>query len=71
MTGVPTNAGKLTVTVAPVSQLARLGLPAFVALVGLIAFLVVAVLAWTSWVLSDDERAKRMTQLLNAIRGRP
>jgi hypothetical protein len=71
MTGVPRNAGKLTVTVVPVSQLARLGLPAFVALVGLVAFLVVAVLAWTSWVLNNDERAKRMAQLLNAIRGQP
>lgn len=69
MTGVPRNAGKLTATVVPVSQLARLGLPAFFALVGLVAFLVVAVLAWTSWVLNNDERAKRMAQLLNAIRG--
>lgn len=68
MTGVPRNAGRLTVTVVPMSQLLRLGLPALVILVGLIAFLAVAVLAWATWVLNDDERAKRITQLLNAIR---
>jgi hypothetical protein len=68
MTGVPRNAGSLTVTVVPMSQLLRLGLPALVILVGLIAFLAVAVLVWATWVLNDDERAKRITQLLNAIR---
>jgi hypothetical protein len=71
MSGLLRNAGRLTVTVLPVSQLVRLGLPALVLLAGLIAFLAVAVLAWTSWVLNDDERAKRMTRLLNAIRGQP
>lgn len=39
--------GKLAVTVVPVSQVARLGLPAFVLLVGLLAFLAAAALAWT------------------------
>jgi hypothetical protein len=62
--------GKIGAAIVPLSQLALLGLPAIVALECLVAFLAVAVLNWLGWVLKDDDRSRRLTQLLSAVPGR-
>jgi hypothetical protein len=71
MVTVLRSAGKMGAAIVPVSQLARLGFPAFAALVCLIAFLTVAVLKWASWVLNDEDRSRRLDQLLSTLLGRP
>jgi choline-glycine betaine transporter len=65
--------GAVAVTVVPVSLLAGLGLPAFVATVVLAAVLVVAVLVvavtgLACWIISDDQRSERVVRLLIAVR---
>jgi hypothetical protein len=64
------NAKKMAAAVVPVAQLAQLGFPAIVGLGCLVAFLAVAVLKWLSWVLSDEDRSRRLTQLLSAVPAR-
>lgn len=71
MVAVLRSAGKMGAVIVPVSQLARLGFPAFAALVCLVAFLTAAVLKWASWVLNDEDRSRRLAQLLSTLLGQP
>jgi len=64
------KAGTIAVTVVPVSLLARLGLPAFVAVVVLVAVLAVAAAGMACWVINDDQRSERVVKLLTAARAR-
>jgi hypothetical protein len=63
--GTLRRAGKVVVGVVPVAQLARLGLPAFIALV---AFAVM-VLAVICWIIRSHDRCERVSRILLALRG--
>jgi hypothetical protein len=59
------QAGKVVTTVVPVSQLARLGLPALIVL----GFLTLVVLAIWCWIIGNADRSDRLTRLILAARG--
>jgi hypothetical protein len=61
------HAGKAVAVMVPVSQLARLGLPALIVL----GSLVILVLAVSCWIIASDDRSSRMAWLMLAARGRP
>ena len=61
------HAGKAVAVMVPVSQLARLGLPALIVL----GSLVILVLAISCWIIASDDRSSRMVWLMLAARGRP
>ncbi|MGP0022966.1 MAG: hypothetical protein ACLPKE_06315 [Streptosporangiaceae bacterium] len=61
------QAGKLAAEAVPVAQLARLGLPALIA----VAVLAVLVLAAICWIIDSDERCSRVARVLGAWRGAP
>jgi hypothetical protein len=60
-------AGKAVAVIVPVSQLARLGLPALIVL----GFLAILILAISCWIIASDDRSSRMARLMLAARGRP
>jgi hypothetical protein len=61
------HAGKAVAVMVPVSQLARLGLPALIVL-GSLAILMLAI---SCWIIASDDRSSRMARLMLAARGRP
>lgn len=61
------HAGKAIAIMVPVSQLARLGLPALIVL-GSLAILILAI---SCWIIASDDRSTRMARLMLAARGRP
>ena len=61
------QAGKLAAEAVPVAQVARLGLPALIA----VAVLAVLVLAAMCWVIGSDERCDRVARVLGVWRGAP
>jgi hypothetical protein len=60
--GVLRAAGKTVAAAVPAAQLARLGLPALIAVVVLAAL----VLATGWWILASDRRAARLARILRA-----
>ena len=58
-------AGKVAAEAVPVAQLARLGVPALIAM----SALAVLVLTAVCWVIGSDPRCERVTRLLLAWRG--
>lgn len=67
MTTALRHAGKVAALMVPVSQLARLGLPALIMLGSLVAL----VLAISCWIIASNDRSNRMARLMLAARGRP
>ena len=67
MTTALRHAGKVVALMVPVSQLARLGLPALIMLGSLVAL----VLAISCWIIASNDRSNRMARLMLAARGRP
>jgi hypothetical protein len=61
------HAGQIAAGAVPATLLARLGLPALVAVVSL----AIAALAMTCWVLSSEDRTNRVSQIILARRGQP
>ena len=59
--------GKAAAVAVPTAQLARLGLPALIA----VCTLTVLVLVAGCWVLSSDDRTGRVAKVLGAWRGTP
>jgi HAMP domain-containing protein len=59
------QAGRWVATMVPVSQLARLGLPALI----MLCFLALVVLAIWCWIIDNDDRSNRLTRLILAARG--
>jgi len=60
-------AGRAVAAAVPAAQLARLGLPALLAVCGL----AVLMLAVACWVLASDARCERVAKVLTAWRGAP
>ena len=63
------SASRVAGFVVPMSQLARLGLPAFVALLALVALLIIGIFWYVCWVTSSEDRSDRLARLLTAARG--